>query len=71
MRSERIASLARVLQSKAATYMSTHSAQWMERSLDDSACVSILDFSVLYFSHIGSPSASDALKPKMSIDPDD
>ncbi|KAF5720977.1 adenylosuccinate lyase [Fusarium mundagurra] len=38
MRSERIASLARVLQSKAATYQSTHSAQWMERSLDDSAC---------------------------------
>ncbi|POR39472.1 Adenylosuccinate lyase [Tolypocladium paradoxum] len=38
MRSERIASLARVLQGKAATYNNTHSAQWLERSLDDSAC---------------------------------
>ncbi|KAH8175583.1 lyase domain-containing protein [Sarocladium implicatum] len=38
MRSERIASLARVLQGKAANFNSTHSAQWMERSLDDSAC---------------------------------
>lgn len=40
MRSERIASLARVLQGKAANFQSTHSTQWMERSLDDSACVS-------------------------------
>ncbi|RGP80521.1 adenylosuccinate lyase [Fusarium longipes] len=38
MRSERIASLARVLQGKAANFQSTHSTQWMERSLDDSAC---------------------------------
>ena len=41
MRSERIASLARVLQGKAANFQSTHSTQWMERSLDDSACVSL------------------------------
>ena len=40
MRCERIASLARVLQGKAANYNNTHSAQWLERSLDDSACVS-------------------------------
>lgn len=40
MRSERIASLARVLQGKAATFNNTHAAQWLERSLDDSACVS-------------------------------
>ncbi|KAK5992027.1 Adenylosuccinate lyase [Cladobotryum mycophilum] len=37
MRSERMASLARVLQGKTATYNNTHSAQWLERSLDDSA----------------------------------
>ena len=38
MRCERIASLARVLQGKLANFNNTHSAQWMERSLDDSAC---------------------------------
>ncbi|KAF2666907.1 Adenylosuccinate lyase [Microthyrium microscopicum] len=37
MRSERIASLARALQGKAANFMNTHATQWMERSLDDSA----------------------------------
>jgi adenylosuccinate lyase len=46
MRSERIASLARVLQGKAANFQSTHSTQWMERSLDDSACVSTPELSI-------------------------
>ncbi|ELR09500.1 adenylosuccinase ade13 [Pseudogymnoascus destructans] len=37
MRSERIYSLARELMSKPASFAATHSDQWMERSLDDSA----------------------------------
>ena len=37
MRSERISSLARELVSKQATTANTLAAQWMERSLDDSA----------------------------------
>ncbi|KAB5563047.1 L-Aspartase-like protein [Coniochaeta sp. 2T2.1] len=38
MRCERIASLARLLLGKAANFNDTHSSQWLERSLDDSAC---------------------------------
>ncbi|MFQ5505471.1 MAG: adenylosuccinate lyase, partial [Planctomycetota bacterium] len=38
MRSERICSLARLVQSIAATGGQTHATQWLERSLDDSAC---------------------------------
>ena len=41
MRSERITSLARLLQGKVATFNNTYSAQWLERSLDDSATVGI------------------------------
>lgn len=37
MRSERVYSLARELLSKPASFSNTHSDQWMERTLDDSA----------------------------------
>jgi adenylosuccinate lyase len=37
MRSERVYSLSRELLSKPATFANTHSDQWMERTLDDSA----------------------------------
>ncbi|KAG9253155.1 L-Aspartase-like protein [Emericellopsis atlantica] len=38
MRCERVSSLSRVLMSKTVTFNQTHATQWMERSLDDSAC---------------------------------